>query len=115
MDDFASNYFFTHEAQVIPTTTGTISALSSMLVISIIVRSQHLDRGDIIPNNTNHPHNHNPGVTRCCRKLSSPLSMSTYHLIMFFFSFWDIITSIAIALTTIPMPADIHETYKYPF
>jgi hypothetical protein len=115
MDDFASNYFFTHEAQVIPTTTGTISALSSMLVISIIVRSQHLDRGDIIPNNTNHTHKHNPGVTRCCRKLSSPLSMSTYHLIMFFFSFWDIITSIAIALTTIPMPADIHETYKYPF
>jgi len=115
MDDFASSYFFTQEAQVIPTTTGTISALSSMLVISIIVRSQRSDCDDIIPNNKKHTHNQNPGVTRCCRKLSSPLSMSTYHLIMFFFSFWDIITSIAIALTTIPMPAEFHETYKNPF
>lgn len=31
---------------------------------------------------------------------------TTYHRIMFFMSFWDLFTSLAIALTTIPMPSE---------
>lgn len=45
-------------------------------------------------------------IFRSDRKLSSP-----YHQLMFFMSFWDIITSTSMALTTIPMPRDV----IYPF
>jgi len=36
-----------------------------------------------------------------------------YHRIIFFMSVCDLITSIAISLTTIPMPVDVHEIYPF--
>lgn len=48
-------------------------------------------------------------ILRCHEGLSSP-----YHRIMFFMSIWDLIASICIALTIIPMPADVLETYPFP-
>lgn len=38
---------------------------------------------------------------------------SPYHRIMFLMFFWDMISSTAIALTTIPMPTDVHDTYEF--
>ncbi len=70
------DFYFSLQAEIIATTSGTISALSSILVMSIILRSQ------------------------------SRLS-TAYHRIMFFMSACDTITSIAIALTTVPMPSDV--------
>lgn len=45
---------------------------------------------------------------RSQRKLSSP-----YHCIMFFMSFWDAVVSVAQALTTLPMPSDVHDVYPF--
>ncbi len=75
------SWYFTREAQVTPAVTGSISAASSILVMSIIMRSQ--------------------------TKLST-----AYHRIMFFMCIWDAISSIAIALTTIPMPSDVIYPYQ---
>ncbi len=36
-----------------------------------------------------------------------------YHRIMFFMSFWDLVSSLAIAITTLPMPSDVHEIYDF--
>eukprot|EP00553_Chaetoceros_curvisetus_P004031 CAMPEP_0204623540 /NCGR_PEP_ID=MMETSP0717-20131115/9275_1 /ASSEMBLY_ACC=CAM_ASM_000666 /TAXON_ID=230516 /ORGANISM="Chaetoceros curvisetus" /LENGTH=81 /DNA_ID=CAMNT_0051638653 /DNA_START=52 /DNA_END=294 /DNA_ORIENTATION=- len=71
------NFTFSNEAWMIPSATGTISALSSILIMSIILRSSKESR------------------------------FSSYHIIMFFMSFWDTIASTAIALNTIPMPSDV--------
>ncbi len=71
------SWFFKKEAQILETVTGSISSVSSVI---IILRSQS--------------------------KLSSP-----YHRIMFFMSFWDAVTSAAMALTILPMPVDV----IYPF
>lgn len=70
-----SDFYLTRRASVIASTTGTLSSVSSTLIMYIILRSES--------------------------KLTS-----TYHRIMFFMSFWDLLTSIAIALTTLPMPTD---------
>jgi len=75
------SYYFTRNAIVTTSITGTTSAISSAIIIYIICKS--------------------------ASKLSS-----SYHQIMFFMSFWDIILSTAMALTTIPMPADY---MIYPF
>ncbi len=32
---------------------------------------------------------------------------------MFFMSFWDLVSSLAIALATVPMPSDVHEVYDF--
>ena len=64
------------EAITIARVTGTISSVSSAVIMYIIIKS------------------------------ASSLSTS-YHRIMFFTSFWDLLTSAAIALTTIPMPKDV--------
>ena len=76
--DFDNNIYMTRAGVVIPTVSGSISAISSFVILSFIVRSR---------NNT------------------------IYHRIMFLLSFADIITSVAIALTTLPMPKDV----IYPF
>jgi len=75
-------FFFSTEALVISVATASTSAISSMLVIFIILRSQ------------------------------SRLS-KTYHIIMFFMSFWDFISSTATALVTLPMPSDVHDVYPF--
>ncbi len=36
-----------------------------------------------------------------------------YHRIMFFMSFWDFVSSFAVALTTLPMPSDVHTVYDF--
>jgi len=77
------NFTFSNEAWMIPSATGTISALSSILIMSIILRSSKESR------------------------------FSSYHIIMFFMSFWDTIASTAIALNTIPMPSDVDEVYPF--
>jgi len=61
-------------ASIIPRVTGSISAIGSSLIITLIFRSD--------------------------KKLST-----IYHRIMFFMSCGDILSSVAMAMTTLPMPA----------
>ncbi len=70
------------KAQAITVASGSISTASSLLVISIILRSR--------------------------TKLSS-----SYHKIMFSLSCWDILSSVAIALTTLPMSKDVLDFYDF--
>ncbi len=64
-------------------TNGSISAASSILIMSIILRS------------------------------SPEARSSAYHIIMFFMSFGDVIASICVALNTVPMPYDVHDMYPF--
>ncbi len=81
---FDSTYFiFTSAAWIITATNGSLSAASSILIMSIILRSSPESRS------------------------------SAYHIIMFFMSFWDAISSIGMALNTIPMPRDVYEIYPF--
>ncbi len=66
---------------IIPTVTGTISCVSSLTIITIILRSRR---------NT------------------------VYHRIMLLVSLSDVLSSTAIALTTMPMPADVIYSYAGP-
>eukprot|EP00979_Chaetoceros_neogracilis_P013567 scaffold3909_cov180-Chaetoceros_neogracile.AAC.1 len=75
-----SSFIFTKAGIIIPMVTGSISFLSSMIIISIVLRSKS-------------------GIK------------TTYHRIILCMSSADCLTSLAIALTTIPMPKDI----IYPF
>ncbi|GFH46328.1 hypothetical protein CTEN210_02802 [Chaetoceros tenuissimus] len=79
--DSNTNFNFTKPAIIIPTVSGSISFISSMLIIYVILKSPKL-------------------------VFSTP-----YHRIMFGLSIGDCIISLAIALTTIPMPRDV----IYPF
>lgn len=38
---------------------------------------------------------------------------TNYHRIIFFMSFWDALSSLSIALTTLPMPSDVGTVYNY--
>ncbi len=78
-----SNFAFSNAAWMIPSASGLISAFSSILIMSIIIRSSEESR------------------------------FSSYHILMFFMSFWDAIASVAIALTTIPMPSDVYDFYPF--
>lgn len=71
-------FYFTTAAVVIPAVTGSVSFLSSGVIIYVIVRSR---------------------------------IYSTYHRIMLGTSIADCVASLAIALTTLPMPKDV----IYPF
>ena len=73
-----SSFYFTKAGYVIPMCTGTISLLSSALVLWVIVRSR---------------------------------VYTTYHQIICFMSSWDVVLSLSIGLTSIPMPKDV----LYPF
>ncbi|GFH46220.1 hypothetical protein CTEN210_02694 [Chaetoceros tenuissimus] len=79
--DSNTNFNFTKPAIIIPTVSGSISFISSMLIIYVILKSPKL-------------------------VFSTP-----YHRIMFGMSIGDCFMSLAIALTTIPMPRDV----IYPF
>jgi len=79
-----SQFMFTRAAQIIPTTTATISALSSLLVLTIVGRSW-LSRSEI----------------------------GAYHLIIVIMSVSDLISSVPMALTTLPMPADVRQFYPF--
>lgn len=81
MEDDNTNFNFTKPAIIIPTVSGSISFISSMLIIYVIFKSPKL-------------------------VFSTP-----YHRIMLGMSIADCIVSLAIALTTIPMPKDV----IYPF
>ena len=81
MEDHDTNFNFTKPAIIIPTVSGSISFLSSVLIIYVILKSPKL-------------------------VFSTP-----YHRIMFGMSIGDCIISLAMALTTIPMPKDV----IYPF
>ncbi len=84
VDIFNDNYFmYTTAAWVITATNGSLSAASSMLIMSVIFRS------------------------------SPEARYSAYHMIMFFMSFWDTMSSIAFAFHTIPMPRDVYDIYPY--
>ena len=78
-----SNISLTRAGWIIPTVTGSISLFASSLIISIIVRS---DRNRITAN---------------------------YHRIIFCMSLADVVSSLAVALTTIPMPVDVNEVYNF--
>jgi len=75
-----SSFHFTKAGIIIPMVTGSISFLSSMIIISIVLRSMS-------------------GIK------------TTYHRIILCMSSADCLTSLTIALTTIPMPKDV----IYPF
>jgi len=79
-DTEMESFSFTKAGIIIPMVTGSISFLSSMIIISIILRSKS-------------------GIK------------TTYHRIILCMSSADCLTSLAIALTTIPMPKDV----IYPF
>ena len=84
MEGEKSPFMFTRAAQIIPTTTATISALSSLLVLTIVGRSW-LRRSEI----------------------------GAYHLIIVIMSVSDLISSVPMALTTLPMPADVRQFYPF--
>ncbi len=81
--DGESNLIYSDAAWIVPTITGSLSAASSILIMSVILRSHEGSR------------------------------FTSYHIIMLFMSFWDAVASIAIAFTTIPMPSDVHEVYPF--
>ncbi len=81
--DSVNAYMFSNAAWIIPTVTGSVSTVSSILIISVILRSSQESR------------------------------FTSYHIIMLFMSFWDAIASIGMALTTIPMPSDIQDVYPF--
>jgi hypothetical protein len=78
MTQLYNSFYFTKAGFIIPIITGWMSCISSLTIISFILRSK---------------------------------SNTIYHRIMFGLSSADIITSLAIALTTLPMPKDV----IYPF
>ena len=84
MEDYNSNFNFTKTAIIITTVSGSISFISSMLIIYVILKSPKL-------------------------VFSTP-----YHRIMFGISIGDCIVSFAIALTTIPMPKDVIYPFAQP-
>ncbi len=45
--------------------------------------------------------------------LSQSKLQYAYHRIMFCMSFWDLVSSLAIAATTLPMPAHVHSVYDF--
>lgn len=83
-DIFENNISHTKAGWVIPTVTGSISFVSSALIIYIIARSGERNA-----------------------------YTATYHRIMVGMSLSDMLSSFAIALTTIPMPKDVHQVYNF--
>ena len=81
MDASKARFYYTKTGVIIPTITGTISFLSSLIIVSFILRSKQ---------NT------------------------TYHRIIFMLSFYDLLTSFAIAITTLPMPRDVIYPFSWP-
>ena len=89
MDDIISSYssfYYTKTGIIIPTITGSVSFLSSALIIFIIIRT----------------------VTATKHKWSA------YYRIIFGLSLADCFTSLAIALTTIPMPKNVIYPFEMP-
>ena len=90
MDDIIassySSFYFTKTGIIIPTVTGSVSFLSSALIIFIIIRT----------------------VT------TSTHTWSAYYRIIFGLSIADCFTSLATALTTIPMPKDNIYPFEMP-
>ena len=102
--------FFTWKARIIPTVSGIASLLFSVLGISIIIRSSSFRRefgGGCGSEPIDLP------LSQPNRRAAAS-SMSPYHRIMCFMFFWDIVSSVAIAMTVLPMPADVQETYPFP-
>ncbi len=82
-DDISTAFFLTNAPWMITATNGSLSAVCSILIMYIILRSSPEARN------------------------------SVYHIIMFFMSFWDAIASSAIAFNTIPMPSNVYEVYPF--
>ena len=88
MDDMmrsSSSFYFTKTGIIIPTITGSVSFLSSALIILIIIRT-----------------------------VTATHIWSPYHRIIFGLSLADCFTSLAIALTTIPMPKNVIYPFEMP-
>ena len=84
--ELSENHAFfslTRAGWVIPTVTSSISFFSSGLIIYIIARSEQ-----------------------------STYTI-TYHRIMFLMSIADMVSSLAVSLTTIPMPKDVNKVYNF--
>ncbi|GFH62091.1 hypothetical protein CTEN210_18567 [Chaetoceros tenuissimus] len=73
-------FAFTTAGVVLPSISGSLSFISSGLIMYIVLKSKQ---------NT------------------------AYHRIMFFMSFWDALSSLSIALTTLPLPSDVIYDYSY--
>jgi len=82
-DTEMESFSFTKAGIIIPMVTGSISFLSSMIIIFTVLRS-----------------------------ISG--TKTTYHRIILFMSSADCLTSLAIALTTIPMPKDVIYPFQMP-
>jgi len=83
-DIFENNISRTKAGWVIPTVTGSISFVLSALIIYIIARSGERNA-----------------------------YTATYHRIVVGMCLSDMLSSFAIALTTIPMPKDVHQVYNF--
>ena len=84
MTDGAEINWPTTYMAIVPRLTGTLSAISSLTIIYLIVRSNN--------------------------RLST-----IYHRILFFMSVSDVISSIGMALTTIPMPTEMPQEKELGF
>ena len=74
----SNNLYYTKAGLIVPMVAGSLSFLSSLLIVGFILLSR---------------------------------SNTAYHRILFGLSFFDMLTSLACALTTLPMPKDV----IYPF
>ncbi len=78
-------FSFTQLGWILPTTSASISFTFSILVIAFISRSRE----------------------------SNDLLSDPYHRIMLFMGSWDVVSSLAMALTTVAMPSDVHDIYPF--
>lgn len=117
-DSTSSTISQTQLGWIIPTAIGSASFIASSLVIYIIIG---IRRSNI---------HHLAGTSICCFGASPALSLAppssvlpldtspvatadTYHRTMLCLCISDMITSLSIALTTIPMPKDVHNIYSF--
>lgn len=117
-DDSTSTISQTQLGWIIPTAIGSVSFIASFLVIYIIIG---LRRSKI---------HHLAGTSSCCCgaapalspaspssvlpiNTSSVAAADTYHRTMLCLCISDMITSLSIALSTIPMPKDVHDVYSF--
>ena len=83
VDLYENSISQTRAGWIIPTISGSLSFLSSALIVYIIARSQRT------------------------------IYTATYHRIMICVCLSDMLSSLAILLTTLPMPKDVNEVYNF--
>lgn len=117
-DDSTSTISQTQLGWIIPTAIGSVSFIASSLVIYIILglrrsKIHHLD------GTSSHCCGAAPALSLAPPSSVLPIDASsvaaadTYHRTMLCLCISDMITSLSIALSTIPMPKDVHDVYSF--